>query len=145
MHCWASTLALCPDRHATPHTLLPQHLVHPCTASTCHVPPAGSLVTPWQAVCDCLSELLQADLHGVLPVHKASFAALQQNALRWSNRLKQAFAVCHSLHMVNKHTVAGVDVERMLFKNVEARFLVNSSSYYLHWICVWVCLILLVI
>lgn len=127
-----------------PVTRLPQRFVQPCIASTRLVASSVSLVTPWQPVCDCVSELLQANLHGVLPVHKASFAALQQNALRWSNRLKQAFAVCHSLHLVNKHTVAGVDVERMLFKTVEARFLVNSSSCYLHWVCVWVCLILLV-
>ena len=68
---------------------------------------------------------LQANLHGVLPVYHGSFASLQQNALRWSNRLKQACAVCHSLSMVGKGSVAGLDVERALFKAVEARFLVS--------------------
>ena len=53
---------------------------------------------------------------------------MQQNALRWSNRLKQACATCNSLNMVSKTAVAGVDVERTLFKLVEARFLVGLSS-----------------
>ncbi len=56
---------------------------------------------------------------------KDNFQSLQQNALRWSNRLKQAFAVCNSLNMVSKTAVAGVDMERTLFKLVEARFLVG--------------------
>ena len=72
--------------------------------------------------------LVQAHLHGVLPVYKACITSLQQNASRWSNRLRQAFAVCHSLNMVTKVAVAGVDMERTLFKAVEARFLVSSSS-----------------
>ena len=71
--------------------------------------------------------LLQAHLHGVLPVHKAAFTSLQQNALRWGNRLKQALAVCHSLSMVTKVEVAGADMERSLFKAVEARFLVSYN------------------
>lgn len=69
---------------------------------------------------------MQAVLHGVLPVHKATFGALQQSALRWSNRLKQSFAVCHSLNMVSKSVVAGADTERFLFKAVEARFQVGK-------------------
>jgi hypothetical protein len=71
--------------------------------------------------------MLQAHLHGVLPVHQAAFTSLQQSGLRWSNRLKQACAVCHSLNMVNKSVVAGVDMERALFKAVEARFLVRVT------------------
>ncbi|DBA94075.1 TPA: hypothetical protein ACH3X1_001723 [Trebouxia sp. C0004] len=63
------------------------------------------------------------ELAGVLPVHKGEFQAIQQSALRWSNRLKQAVAVCNSLTMVNKNTVVGVDMERAMFKAVEARFL----------------------
>ena len=74
----------------------------------------------------CYDCWLQAYLHGVLPVQKACFTSLQQNALRWSNRLTQAFAVCHSLNMVSKSDVAGVDMERTLFKAVEARFLVSN-------------------
>lgn len=70
------------------------------------------------------SAVLQAELHGVLPVHKGEFEGLQKSALRWGNRLKQAVAVCNSLNMVNKHTVVGVDMERTMFKAVEARFLV---------------------
>ena len=68
--------------------------------------------------------MLQAHLHVVLPLHQAAFTSLQQSALRWSNRLKQAWAVCHSLNMVSKSVVAGVDMERALFKAVEARFLI---------------------
>ncbi|KAL0048212.1 hypothetical protein WJX82_010068 [Trebouxia sp. C0006] len=63
------------------------------------------------------------ELAGVLPVHKGEFQAIQQSALRWSNRLKQAVAVCNSLTMVNKNTVVGADMERSMFKAVEARFL----------------------
>lgn len=72
---------------------------------------------------------MQADLHGILPVHKGEFELLQKSALRWSNRLKQAVAVCNSLSMVSKNTVAGVDMERAMFKAVEAHFLVSSSSF----------------
>ena len=62
----------------------------------------------------------------MLPVHQGKFASLQQNSLRWSNRLKQACAVCNSLSMVGRGSVAGLDVERALFKAVEARFLVSA-------------------
>ena len=68
--------------------------------------------------------VVQAHLHGVLPVHDAAFTSLQQNALRWSNLLRQSFAVCHSLNLVSKSVVAGDDMERTLFTAVEARFLV---------------------
>ncbi|DBA94899.1 TPA: hypothetical protein ACH3X1_002432 [Trebouxia sp. C0004] len=64
-----------------------------------------------------------ANLHGVLPVHEAAFDSLQQSGLRWGNRLKQMFAACHSLNMVSRSAVAGADVERSLFKAVEASFL----------------------
>ncbi|DBA98830.1 TPA: hypothetical protein ACH3X1_014592 [Trebouxia sp. C0004] len=63
-----------------------------------------------------------AVLHGVLPVHKGQFESLQQNALRWNNRLRQALAVCNGLSWINK-TLVGVDMERSMFKAVEARFL----------------------
>lgn len=66
---------------------------------------------------------VQAELHGVLPVHGGEFQLIQKAALRWPNRLKQAVAVCNSLSMVDKHTVVGVDMERTMFKAVEARFL----------------------
>ena len=72
---------------------------------------------------------MQAELHGVLPVHDGEFEPLQKSALRWGNRLKEAVAVCNSLNMVNKHLVVGVDMERTMFKAVEARFLVYSLIY----------------
>ena len=78
-------------------------------------------------IVDTLIQLMgpsQTKLHGVLPVHKAALGSLQQSAMQWSNRLKQSFAVCHSLNMVNKSVMAGADMERSLFKAVEARFLV---------------------
>ena len=68
---------------------------------------------------------MQAALHGVLPVHKGQFETLQQNAMRWDNRLRQAMAVCNGLVLINK-TVVGMDLERNMFKAVEARFLVGS-------------------
>ena len=67
---------------------------------------------------------LQAELHGVLPVVDSCFVPLQQTAVYWSNTLKQAVAVCNSLVMITKTAVAGLDVERSLFRAVEARFLV---------------------
>ena len=70
---------------------------------------------------------LQARLHGVVPVQKAAFIPMQQSAVAWSNRLKQAFAVCHTLSSVSKSVVAGADTERFLFKAVEARFLVSRG------------------
>ena len=79
-------------------------------------------------MCVCV----QAELHGVLPVQSSEFQALQQSALRWPNRLTQAVAVCNSLNMVGKHTVAGVDMERALFKAVEARFMVRTPVNWTH-------------
>ena len=70
--------------------------------------------------------MLQTELAGMIPVHKREFQPIQQSALRWGNRLKQAVAVCNSLTMVNKNTIVGVDMERSIFKAVEARFLVRA-------------------
>ena len=36
---------------------------------------------------------VQAHFHGVLPVTNGGFEPLQQDAIRWSNRQKQAFAM----------------------------------------------------
>ena len=47
--------------------------------------------------------------------------------MRWSNRLRQAMAVCNGLALINK-TVIGVDLERDMFKAVEARFLVRPPA-----------------
>ncbi len=66
----------------------------------------------------------------MLPVHKGQFESLQQNALRWNNRLRQALAVCNGLSWINK-TLVGVDMERSMFKAVEARFLVGSRTFFL--------------
>ena len=52
---------------------------------------------------------------------------LQQNAMRWNNRLKQAIAVCNGLAFINK-TVVGIDMEQLMFKAVEARFLVGAYA-----------------
>lgn len=68
---------------------------------------------------------LQAELHGILPVNYGCFGSLQHSAVHWSDTLKQAAAVCHNLSMVNKSTVAGADLDRTLFKTVEAHFLVS--------------------
>ena len=66
----------------------------------------------------------QARLHGMLPVTNGAFEPLQSSAVRWSNKLAQAAAVCHGLTMINKSTIVGDDAERRLFQTVEARFLV---------------------
>ena len=80
---------------------------------------------------------MQAGLHGVLPVHSGQFELLQQSALRWSNRLKQGVAVCNSLVAINKTTVVGADMERSMFKAVEARFLVSRMCQILVAMCQW--------
>ena len=82
------------------------------------------VATSEQTAFDALAAL-QANLHGVLPVHKGTFGSLQQSGLQWGNRLKQMFAACHSLNMVSRSAVAGADMERSLFKAVEASFLVG--------------------
>ena len=76
--------------------------------------------------------MAQTELAGMIPVHKREFQPIQQSALRWSNRLKQAVAVCNSLTMVNKNTVVGVDMERSIFRAVEARFLVCTHQAPFH-------------
>ena len=65
---------------------------------------------------------LQAEWHGAVPVKEGSFEPLQQITTRWSNRLKQAIAVCHGLTWVNRTMVVGEEMEQRLFKSVEARF-----------------------
>ena len=62
----------------------------------------------------------------MLPVSKGVFEPLQRSALGWSNRLRQAAAVCNGLTMINRSTVVGDIMERSLFQAVEARFLVSS-------------------
>ena len=64
----------------------------------------------------------------MLPVQNSQFEPLQQSAHRWSNRLKQGVAVCNSLVFINKSTVVGADMERSMFKAVEARFLVSYQN-----------------
>ncbi|KAL0032691.1 hypothetical protein WJX79_003604 [Trebouxia sp. C0005] len=63
-----------------------------------------------------------AELHGIIPVSNGSFEPLQQSAIRWSNALRQAAAVCNGLTLINKTTVVGEEVEQKVFKLVEARF-----------------------
>ena len=94
---------------------------HCCTGQFTLLYKPSCLCCTRQVVC-----AVQAHLHGVLPVKRGTFMSLQRNALHWTNRLKQGFAVCHSLNMVTKTVVAGLDVERALFKAVEARFLVHG-------------------
>lgn len=63
----------------------------------------------------------------MVPASNGRFEALQQNAVQWHNRLKQAAAVCNGLTMISKTLVVGDDMERKLFKGVEARFLVGQA------------------
>ena len=68
----------------------------------------------------------QAQFHGVVPVSNGRFGPLQKNTVVWSTRLKQAAAVCHGLTLITKSLVVGDDMERRLFKSVEARFVVGT-------------------
>ena len=78
---------------------------------------------------------MQAEFYGVLPVTKGIFGPLQQNAVRWGNRLKQAAAVCNGLTVINKSTVVGEEFEQSLFKAVEARFKVVAVLIYAVLMC----------
>ena len=80
---------------------------------------------------------MQAELHGVIPVTDGCFEPLQQSAIRWSNALRQAAAVCNSLTLINKTTVVGEEVEQKLFKLVEARFKARLPSQS---VCVCACM-----
>ena len=77
---------------------------------------------------ESLPLIVQVELHGILPVNDGQFEGLQQSGVRWSNRLRQAAAVCHSLTMVNKTLLAGEPMERSMFKLVEAQFLVRMFT-----------------
>ena len=70
--------------------------------------------------------LLQAALHGILPVQNHRFGHMLTSSAQWSSKLRQAVAVCNGLTFINRTTVVGLDMERKLFKAVEAHFLVCS-------------------
>ena len=72
--------------------------------------------------------MLQAELHGIIPANGGKFEGLQQSAMRWSNRLRQAAGVCHSITMVHKTVLAREPMERSMFKLVEAQFLVRMLT-----------------
>ena len=61
----------------------------------------------------------------MLPVEHGKFAPLQQMAMRWPRRLKQAVAVCNSLTLTTRSQVVGDLADKQAFKAVEARFLVS--------------------
>ena len=69
--------------------------------------------------------LLQANLHGMVEVHRGNFKPLQSNAAYWSSHLKQAVAVCNGLTWVSKTMIVGDDLDRKLFKMIEAHFAVK--------------------
>ena len=61
----------------------------------------------------------------MLPVEHGRFAPLQQMAMRWPARLKQAVAVCNSLTLISQRQVVGDIADKQAFRAVEARFLVS--------------------
>ena len=65
-----------------------------------------------------------------MPIVNGRFEALQQSAVRWKNRLKQAAAVCNGLTMISKTHVVGDDMDRKMFRIVEAHFLVGVCLLY---------------
>ena len=84
---------------------------HPCMVSVQHMP----------------SVWLQAELVGMIPVHRGQFQLLQPSAWRWSKRLKQCVAVCNGIVVVKNTLLGGSSLENSLFTAVGARFLVNST------------------
>ena len=85
-------------------------------------PPLPPLPFPPQVWLTQHGVTMQAEFHGMLPVAEGAFEPLQQSAMRRSNRLKQACAVCHSLTVINKTIAVGEAYEQHLFKAVEAHF-----------------------
>lgn len=77
--------------------------------------------------------MLQAELHGIVPVAEGQFQTLHQASVNWSNRLKQALASCHGLTLINRTSTVGDEVERSLFKSVEARYRVSDLLQCLPW------------
>lgn len=65
----------------------------------------------------------------MVPVEDGSFSGLQQMAVRWPARLKQAAALCHSLNLIAKHQVVGDLADKQAFKAVEARFQVRHWAH----------------
>ena len=58
--------------------------------------------------------------------HAASdIRSLCRGAVNWSNKLRQAAAVCHSLTPVDRGSIAGDVAEKEMFRAVEAHFLVT--------------------
>lgn len=69
----------------------------------------------------------------MVPVEDCSFSGLQQMAIRWPTRLKQAAALCHSLNLIAKDQVVGDLADKQAFTAVEARFQVRLwTSTLLH-------------
>ena len=62
----------------------------------------------------------------MLPVVSGQFASLQTGAINWSNKLRQAVAVCNALTPLGRGKVVGDPAEQALFKKVEAQFLVSK-------------------
>ena len=79
----------------------------------------------------------------MVPVEGGSFSGLQQMAVRWPARLKQAAALCHSLNLIAKRQVVGDLADKQAFKAVEARFQVTFQAYH-HCYYISICLCILI-
>lgn len=62
----------------------------------------------------------------MLPVEGGRFTGLQQSAVRWPDRLRQAAALCNSLTVIRKSQVVGDVADKQAFKAVEAHFVVSQ-------------------
>ena len=62
----------------------------------------------------------------MVEIHRGEFKPLQCNAAYWSSHLKQAVAICNGLTWVSKNMLVGDDLDRKLFKMVEAHFAVRN-------------------
>ena len=63
----------------------------------------------------------------MVPIEKGRFTGLQQSAVCWPDRLRQAAALCNSLTVIRKGYVVGDVADKQAFKAVEAHFLVSQS------------------
>ncbi len=65
----------------------------------------------------------------MVPVTAGAFAPLQQGAVQWPDRLRQAAAVCNALTYLDRGTIVGDAAEKAIFKAVEAHFLVTALRW----------------
>ena len=98
----------------------------PTRAEELHL--CGVRATPVYGQCSTHPPVwFQAELVGMIPVHRGQFQLLQPKAWSWSKRLKQCVAVCNGIVVVKNTLLGGSSLENSMFTAVGARFLVKTA------------------